>query len=94
MTNYPDHRQHRSPARQRKPRFKRPLVVLTCREDRLTDIHTSTSVVQFVRLDVTTPIAEDAEMPTPAVARLLSVPLLSALPPELHRAAQRAFRPA
>jgi hypothetical protein len=95
MTNYSYPRQRRRPARQRKPRFKRPLVVLTYLEDRLTAIHSSTPAVQFVRLDVTpsaTPDDENTDFPKTPAAKQLSVPLLSALPPEQHRAAQRAFR--
>lgn len=95
MTNYSYPRHPRRRPRQRKPRFKRPLVVLTYREDRLTAIHSSTPTVQFVRLDVTpsTPSdSEEDEVSAPSLARQLSVPLLAALPLELQRVAQRAFR--
>ena len=95
MTNYHDPTPRRHPGSLRRPRFKRPLIVLTYREDRLTAIHSSTPAVQFVRLDLTAPVnpdAEAADFPIPCAARQLSIPLLAQLPPELHLAAQRAFR--
>lgn len=95
MTNYHDPRHRRNPAHSCKPRFKRPLVVLTYRDDQLTAIHSSTPILQFVRLDVstsTTIAGEDAESPAPSTARQLSVPLFAELPAELHQTAQRAFR--
>lgn len=95
MTNYHDPRHSRRSTHSRKPRFKRPLVVLTYCEDRLTTIHSSTATVQFVRLDITpisTPGTDNPEPPMPTATRQLSVPLLTELPAELHQAAQRAFR--
>ena len=95
MTNYHDPTPRRPPPRLRKPRFKRPLIVLTYRADRLTDIHSSAPAVQFVRIDLTAPVSPDveaADFPIPCTARQLSIPLLGQLPPELHLAAQRAFR--
>ena len=95
MTNYHDPTPRRPPPSLRKPRFKRPLIVLTYRAGRLTDIHSSTPTVQFVRLDVSEPddsVPETAEFPAPCTARQLSIPPLGQLPSELHLAAQRAFR--
>lgn len=95
MTNYHDPRHNRHPAYHRKRRFKRSLVVLSYCEDQLTAIHSSTPTVQFVRLDITStamPLSDNAEFPVIAGAQLLSVPLLTEMPAELHQAAQRAFR--
>lgn len=76
-------------------RFKRPLVVLTYRDNQLTTIHSSTPQIQFVQLNLTNlpnPDNESTSFPPPSSANALSVPSLSDMPVELHQAAQRAFR--
>ena len=95
MTRYHHVRSRRPPPRSRNPRSKRPLIVLTYRNNHLETIHSSTPSVQFVRLDMTppqNPDPEDGEFPVPSTARQLTIPSLSELPHDLHRAAQRAFR--
>lgn len=77
-------------------RFKRPLVVLTYRDNQLDAIHSSTPSVQFVRLDVTAPKAthEPAAIdPCIAVpARQFNALALSDMPADWRQTAQRAFR--
>lgn len=79
------------PLRQRTERFKRPLVVLTYRDNRLTAIHSSTPSVQFVRLDVALDPVH-AETSVTAPARQVTALALTDLALELRQAAQRAFR--
>ncbi len=95
MTHYHHPQSRRPPPSRRKPRFKRPLVILTYRAEQLTAIHSSTPTVQFVRLDVSAPVGPEqqtAESSPAPTARQLSIPPLCGLPAELLRAAQGAFR--
>ena len=94
----PQHHQTKSRRpqfRQRVPRFKRPLVILTYLGNQLESIHSSTPTVQFVRLDLqanTSTDAEAAEFPPAGAAHQLLIPALTELPEEFRLAAQRAFR--
>lgn len=93
----PNHqpRSRRTLRHSRDQRSKRPLVVLTYRNNLLDTVYSSTPSVQFVRLDVlgsTESDVQDGDFPPPSQASQLTIPALTDLPFDLRCAAQRAFR--
>ena len=95
MTQYHRLRSRRRQPQRPAPRTKRPLVILTYRDNHFESIHTSTPQVQFVRIDFdgfTSTRIEAAEIPIPGPGRVLTVGSFAELPETSRIAAQQAFR--